>query len=73
MQVGAAAGSGIGAAMVSQGMLKPNVWSVLGGAAVGTAIALVAHGATAPPKKGEGHKGLAGVAKDVQNAVEAMK
>lgn len=72
MQIGAAAGTGIGAAMASQGMLPPTAWSILGSAAVGTAAGLVAHGVTAP-KKGPKHKGWAGVKQDVQNAIDAMK
>lgn len=72
MQIGAAAGSGIAAALASQGMLPRNAWSMLGGAAVGTAVGLLAHGATAP-KRETGHKGLAGVKKDVQNAIDAMQ
>lgn len=74
MQMGAAAGSGIAAAMTTQGMLPPGIWSVLGGAAVGTAAGLLAHGATAPKKeKGPKKKWLAGVTKDVQDAIEAMQ
>ena len=72
MQIGAAVGSGIAAAMASQGMVPANAWSLLGGAAVGTAAGLLAHGATAP-KRETGHKGLAGIKKDVQNAVDSMQ
>lgn len=72
MQVGAAAGSGVAMAMASQGMLPTSAWSVLGGAAVGTAVGLLAHGATAPPKETAKTLGLS-LKRDVQDALEAIK
>jgi hypothetical protein len=66
-------GAGGAAAMAQQRMIRPNIWTVLGGAAVGTTLALFAHSATAPKKDGKEATGsLSNVAKDVQTSIEKM-
>eukprot|EP00892_Ulva_mutabilis_P003402 jgi/Ulvmu1/1433/UM011_0163.1 len=72
-QIGAAAGAGLAAAMVQQKMLRPGVWSVLGGAALGTTAGLLAHGTTAPKKtKTKTEGAIQGLAKDVKDSVDKM-
>lgn len=55
--------------MIQQKMLRPGVWSVVGGAALGTAAGLLAHGATAP-KKEKGSK--QSLVKDVKDSMDKM-
>lgn len=55
--------------MVQQKMLRPGVWSVIGGAALGTTAGLLAHGASAPKKAKGDAKGLA---KGVQDSIDKM-
>lgn len=73
VQIGGAAGAGVAAAMIQQKMLRPGVWSVLGGAAVGTTVGLLAHGATAPKKTKAKTEGAAkDLAKDVKDSIDKM-